>query len=105
MKQFAKRHAEGDLTPDEFGGLLYEHHCALRDGLGISTPAIEEILGTALENGALGGKLNGTGGGGCCYIFAHKKDMVKIKAAVEDKGYPARIIRTDYGVCVDGRTE
>ncbi len=105
LKQFAKRHAKGDLTPDEFGELLYEHHCILRDGLGISTPAIEEILDTALENGALGGKLNGTGGGGCCYIFAHKKDLAKIKEAVEDKGYPARIIRTDYGVRIDGRTE
>jgi len=105
LKKFVKENSAGSLSPQRFGELLYAHHKKLRDGLSISTPAIEEILDTAIENGALGGKLNGTGGGGCCYVFAHEKDLVKIKDAVEKKGYPARIIHTDKGASVDGRGE
>lgn len=100
LKRFLKMHRDGDITPEIFGKLLYEHHCNLRDGLKISTEAIEEILDTAIEHGALGGKLNGTGGGGCCYVYAHEKDLGDIAAAVMDKGYPARIIRTDAGASV-----
>jgi len=103
LKKFVSEHTEGLISPERFGQLIYEHHKKLRDGLSISTTAIEEILDTAMENGALGGKLNGTGGGGCCYVFAHEKDLIKIKEAVEEKGYPARIIRTDQGSRVDRR--
>lgn len=105
LKTFVSEHKNGVISPVRFGQLLYEHHKRLRDGLSISTEAIEEILDTAIENGALGGKLNGTGGGGCCYAFAHEKDLKKIKEAVEKKGYPARIIRTDHGSRVDKRGE
>lgn len=105
LKIFIKENKNGTLTPTRFGELLYQHHKNLRDGLSISTPAIEEILDTAIENGALGGKLNGTGGGGCCFVFAHEKDLVNIKEAVEKKGYPARIIFTDQGARVDERNE
>lgn len=105
LKKFVKEHNDGSITPKRFGELLYEHHTRLRDGLSISTPAIEEILDTAIENGALGGKLNGTGGGGCCFVFAHDKDLMNIKEAVEKKGYPARIIQADQGARVDGRSE
>ncbi len=105
LKLFIAENTKGLISPERFGQLLYEHHKNLRDGLSISTDSIEEILDTAMENGALGGKLNGTGGGGCCYAFAHVKDLVKIKEAVEKKGYPARIIKTDHGSRVDRRGE
>ena len=105
LKTFKKEQSDGQMTPERFGQLLYEHHVNLRDGLGISTPAIEEIINTAMENGALGGKLNGTGGGGCCYAFAHEKDLVKVRDAVEAKGYPARIINMDSGAKADRRGE
>jgi galactokinase len=105
LKMFLSESEQGAMTPERFGELLYEHHKELRDGLSISTPAIEEILDTAISNGALGGKLNGTGGGGCCYVFAHEKDLKTIKAAVEKRGYPARIIHTDGGSGVDWKGE
>jgi len=105
LKSFMNENSSGEITPERFGELLYEHHIKLRDGLSISTPAIEEILDTAIKNGALGGKLNGTGGGGCCYAYAHEKDLNKIKEAVEKKGYPARIIHMAYGARVDSRSE
>ncbi len=105
LKSFINESSSGKMTPERFGELLYEHHMKLRDGLFISTPAIEEILDTAMKNGALGGKLNGTGGGGCCYVYAHEKDLDVIREAVEGKGYPARIIRMDNGAHVDARSE
>lgn len=88
----------GTFCPNHFGELLKRHHGNLRDGLGISTPIIEEILNTAYENGALGGKVNGSGGGGCCYVYADEKDSEKILAAVKAKGYPGVILRQDSGV-------
>ena len=103
LREFAAANESKGMKPEYFGKLLYEHHCRLRDGLGISTAAIEEILDTAIKNGALGGKLNGTGGGGCCYVFAHEKDLNRIMDAVESKGYPSRIIRIDSGARVDER--
>lgn len=105
LKKFLSENSGSEMTPERFGELIYEHHCNLRDGLGISTPAMEEILNTAMANGALGGKLNGTGGGGCCYAYAREKDLEKIAAAVEAKGYPARIIYTDRGASLDWKGE
>ncbi len=52
------------------GALLTEHHAVLRDALGISTPKIEQMLDAALDAGALGGKINGSGGGGCMFAYA-----------------------------------
>jgi len=99
-----KRFMESDdMDSRSFGSMIYEHHVNLRDGLGISTPEIEEILDTAMGAGALGGKLNGTGGGGCCYVYAPEKNLDAILSAVEKKGYPGRIIRVSEGVSVIGR--
>ncbi|MBN2558073.1 MAG: hypothetical protein JXB33_04885 [Clostridia bacterium] len=101
LKQFLAMHESGAMTPEKLGEMLYGHHCRLRDGLGISTDSIEEILDTAIHSGALGGKLNGTGGGGCCYIFCHEKDAGRIIGAVGAKGYPGRIVKTAGGAATE----
>lgn len=98
LKEFLKLYEAEELTPEKFGSMLYEHHKNLRDGLGISTDEIEEILDTAMKAGALGGKLNGTGGGGCCYVYGHLKDLSEILKSVSSKGYPGRIITVSDGV-------
>lgn len=90
---------EGDsFSPEKLGELLKRHHANLRDGLCISTPIIEDILNTAYENGALGGKINGSGGGGCCYVYAKDEDCENILKAVTSKGYPGYVIKQDSGV-------
>jgi galactokinase len=103
LREFLRLYNSGNLSPEKFGEMLYEHHKNLRDGLGISTNEIEEILDTAISAGALGGKLNGTGGGGCCYVFADEDKLKAIVEAVESKGYPGRIIHTADGVSAYGR--
>lgn len=86
------------IDPETFGRLLSLHHAQLRDGLGISTPAIEFILDAALKAGALGGKVNGSGGGGCCFVYAQKEKADQIMDAVRALGYPARLLKQDEGV-------
>jgi galactokinase len=81
-----------------FGQLLNRHHVQLRDGLGISTPLIESLLDAAQKQGAWGGKINGSGGGGCCFVYADHKDADRIISTIQQKGYPARKLEQDSGV-------
>jgi len=43
-------------------------------GLGLSTPQINKIIEAAIDNGALGAKITGAGGGGCVTILAKKPE-------------------------------
>ena len=52
------------------GSLLTDHHAVLRDTLKVSTPKVEKMLDAALAAGAWGGKINGSGGGGCMFAYA-----------------------------------
>ncbi|MDD4796619.1 MAG: galactokinase family protein [Eubacteriales bacterium] len=90
-----------DWNGDELGTLLNCHHANLRDGLGISTPVIEEILSTALAHGAYGGKINGSGGGGCCFVYCAAEKADDILRAVQALGYPGRVLRMDEGTRVE----
>ena len=49
----------------KLGALMDRHHGALRDGLGLSTARLEAMRLAAVEAGAWGFKLVGSGGGGC----------------------------------------
>ncbi len=86
------------VSGPQLGALLNSHHAQLRDGLGLSTPAIEAILQTAMDQGAWGGKLNGSGGGGCCFVYADPSRQAAILEAVSEMGYPGRPLKQDQGV-------
>lgn len=89
------------IDEEKLGRLLREHHKNLRDGLGISTDIMEKIFDIAYKNGALGGKLNGSGGGGCLYVYTKKEDAKRVLDAVEKEGYPGKILQPDTGARVD----
>ena len=72
-----------------------------RDGLGISTPIIDKILEIALAHGAYGGKFNGSGGGGCLYVYTARDKAEEIMAAVKEAGYPGMILNQDRGLSID----
>ncbi|MCB9747387.1 MAG: kinase [Candidatus Omnitrophica bacterium] len=76
-------HALDLLKKDEltkFGKLLHESWQFKRQlSDKVSTPEIDQIYTTAMENGAYGGKLLGAGGGGFILIFAPPKAQKKIK--------------------------
>ncbi len=103
--QEAKEMLKGQTDPVRLGQLIYAHHENLRDGLGVSTPVIDTIIKTAMENGALGGKVNGSGGGGCGYVYALAENADAVVRSIESLGYPAQVICQDSGVRVDKITE
>lgn len=88
---------EDKWTPQQLGDLLLAHHVQLRDGLEVSTPKIEKMLEAALRAGALGGKVNGSGGGGCLFVYAPGQEE-EVVEALERAGGHAWRVRVDRGV-------
>ncbi|MCX8160125.1 MAG: hypothetical protein N3G18_04245 [Candidatus Saccharicenans sp.] len=91
------------FAPEEFGRLLTEQQRVLRELVGISTPKIDRLLQAALKNGALGGKINGSGGGGCMFAYA-PEDPETVARAIERAGGRPYIIRPDSGLKVETRS-
>ncbi|MBC7569231.1 MAG: GHMP kinase [Spirosoma sp.] len=91
------RASDGSLMDDAyFGRLLTEHHAHLRDAQRISTPKIDRMLDAALAAGALGGKINGSGGGGCLFVYAPNQPE-DVAEAIEREGGRAYIVSVDIG--------
>lgn len=84
------------MTDEILGNLLLEHHTILRDVLEISTPKIEIMLDAAMKAGALGGKINGSGGGGCMFVYA-PNNPEKVAEAMERVGGKSYVISIDEG--------
>ena len=91
----------GQMEDETLGRLLNEHQQNLRDGLGISTPLIDQILRTALAQGAYGGKFNGSGGGGCLFVYAPRDRADSILHSVKEMGYPGMVLSQDAGLTVE----
>lgn len=85
---------------NRFGQLLSSQHSVLRDHLRISTPKIDEMIEASLKAGALGAKINGSGGGGCIFAYAPEK-AEKVAKALKKIDVKAHIIRVDDGARVD----
>lgn len=65
---------------DDFGRLLHESWILKRSLTDkISTPDIDNIYKSAIDVGALGGKLLGAGGGGCILLFVKPEDQNNIR--------------------------
>ncbi|MHA1771858.1 MAG: mevalonate kinase family protein [Candidatus Thorarchaeota archaeon] len=75
-------------NPELIGALIDEHHAILRDGLERSTPKIERLIEAAKQAGALGCKINGSGGGGSMLAYAPGKETVVMEAIKEAGGTP-----------------
>jgi galactokinase len=54
------------------------------------------MLDAALAAGALGGKINGSGGGGCMFVYAPTHTEA-IAEAIEREGGKAYIVSVDVG--------
>ena len=88
------------LDDNKLGELLNEHQFHLRENLKISTPKIDRMIQAGLEAGALGGKINGSGGGGCMFVYA-PENPEKVAKAIESQRGKAYIIRVDEGTRVE----
>lgn len=79
------------ITLNDFnliGQLCTQNHQYLKE-LGVSTPAINDIVDSALELGAWGAKLSGSGGGGIVMILGD--ELSKLKRYYVENGYDAFI--------------
>jgi galactokinase len=84
----------------KIGALMNEHQSILRDILKISTRKIDRMLDAALNAGALGGKINGSGGGGCMFAYA-PENPEQVAEAIEREGGATHIVSIDSGTRVD----
>jgi galactokinase len=91
-----------DFDHKKFGQLLTQQHEVLRDYLQTSTPKIDKMMDAALDAGALGGKLNGSGGGGCMFAYAPDRTE-QIARAIQRVGAKVDIIQIDQGVRKEDR--
>jgi D-glycero-alpha-D-manno-heptose-7-phosphate kinase len=63
---------------EEFGKIMHEHwQYKLKRSKGMSNQFIDDAYRLALENGAIGGKLVGAGGGGFLMFYAHDKKSLR----------------------------
>lgn len=84
----------------QFGKLLYQHFENLRDYKRTSTPKINRMIEAALAAGALGGKINGSGGGGCMFVYAPNQPQ-RVAEAIERAGGKAYIVQIDEGTKIE----
>jgi len=87
---------ERPLDHRQIGRLLSEHQAILRDVLQISTPKIDGMIDAALNAGAYGGKINGSGGGGCMFVYAPEHPE-NVALAIKEAGGSAYILDPDTG--------
>ncbi len=92
------------LNREAFGALLTAHQKELRDGLRISTPKIDRMIDAAMSAGALGAKINGSGGGGCMFAYA-PVDPEEVAEAIERAGGAATVISAAPGFTIETREE
>lgn len=79
----------------QFGELMHEHWLHKRKrSQGMSNPKIDEWYQLAMENGAIGGKLIGAGGGGFLLFYTEHKR--KLRQALCDKGLREVRMRFDF---------
>lgn len=78
---------------DELGELMNLCHGYL-NALQLSTPELEEMIHVARQNGAVGAKLTGGGGGGSMIALC-PESSAPVKAAIEAAGYSTLAITLD----------
>jgi D-glycero-alpha-D-manno-heptose-7-phosphate kinase len=83
----------GDL--DGFGRLMHEHwHAKRMRSEDISNPAIDKWYHIGRNNGAIGGKLIGAGGGG--FLMFYAEDRSRLRQAMREAGLPEVRFRFDF---------
>ena len=69
---------EGILNYKRIGALMNEHHSVLKNILKITTPKIDKMIDAALNAGAYGAKIVGSGGGGSICAIASEENKQRV---------------------------
>ncbi|MBV1924051.1 MAG: galactokinase [Flavobacteriaceae bacterium] len=70
----------------EIGRLMNEHHKLLKNNLKITVPKIDAMIDAALDAGAYGAKIIGSGGGGSIVALSPPSKEVEIVKAIKNAG-------------------
>ncbi len=100
-KQLFEQHNVDDC---KLGELLNQHQTNLREAKRVSTAKIDAMIEAALRAGAMGAKINGSGGGGCMFAYAPRNPEAVVEA-IEQQGGKAYIITIDEGTRVESGIE
>ncbi len=75
---------EENIDYRNLGELMNQHHEVLRDSLKITTPKIDAMISAALEAGAYGAKIVGSGGGGSICVISPMEKQEKVISAIQE---------------------
>ncbi len=84
------------LDAPRLGGLFNQQQRILREQMRNTTPLIDRLHEAALASGALGGKMNGSGGGGTVFFYAPGREEA-VCAALRGLGVRADPIAVGLG--------
>tara|TARA_B100000768_G_scaffold181930_1_gene207497 strand:+ start:303 stop:1355 length:1053 start_codon:yes stop_codon:yes gene_type:complete len=94
--------AQSPMPLMKIGALLQQHHHWLSHGIEVSTPRIDSILKQAQKAGALGGKINGSGGGGTGFVLCQSEVEAEVIDAISMAGgHPIPIALGAEGVRIE----
>lgn len=96
-RQAKKLFGASEVDRNKVSILINQHQAILRESLNISTIKIDKMIDAALNAGALGAKINGSGGGGCMFAYAPEY-YEEVSRAIEKAGGKSYIINIDSGV-------
>lgn len=89
-----------EINENRFGRLMNEHHNILRDVQQISTSKIDKMIDAVMNEGAVGAKINGSGGGGCMFAYA-PNNTENILEVIKRFTTDAWIVNIDEGTRVE----
>ncbi len=84
---------------DELGRLMNICH-GLLNAIGVSTPDLENMISIARQNGAVGAKLTGAGGGGSMVALCPETEE-KVRSALHEAGYKTLRPRAPKGEAIE----
>jgi mevalonate kinase len=77
------------------GELMRENHTLLQQ-LGVSHDKIDYLVNVCVENGALGAKLTGAGGGGIMIALVPQEEKLKLISIIEKNGCECMAVEIDF---------
>ena len=90
---------------EQLGRLMSQHHHSLRHDLGNTTDRIDAMVEGAVDAGALGAKIVGSGGGGCVVaLVPATADAAAVEAAMKDVCLPGVVDAFTVQTISDGPT-
>ncbi len=79
---------KGKIDDNKIASLMNMHHAFLRDNLKVSTKKIENMMDESFKAGALSGKINGSGEGGCMFAYCPGREEYVAEAISKAGGTP-----------------